>query len=132
MGEELGSNVELVSTTTLAIRKVGDNLGGIYYASAPEIVGQCSVKPVAIGLKSDRLVPPYQEPLVPSEACPNQRNQLNNVAFQSGEYPITRRLFVIVKQNGQIDQKAGVAYANLLLTQQGQDLIERAGFTRIR
>ncbi|MEB3280077.1 MAG: PstS family phosphate ABC transporter substrate-binding protein [Lyngbya sp.] len=132
LGEELAGNVELVSTTTLAIRKVADNLGGIYYASAPEIVGQCSVKPIAIGLKPDQFVPPYQEPLVPSEACPNERNQLNNKVFQNGEYPITRRLFVIVKQNGQIDQKAGETYANLLLTQQGQDLIEQAGFTRIR
>jgi phosphate transport system substrate-binding protein len=45
---------------------------------------------------------------------------------------LTRRLFVIVKQNGQADQQAGEAYANLLLTNQGQDLLTQAGFVRIR
>jgi phosphate transport system substrate-binding protein len=41
-------------------------------------------------------------------------------------------LFVIVKQNGQADQQAGVAYAQLLLTAQGQNLISKAGFVSIR
>lgn len=42
--------------------------------------------------------------------------------------PIT---FVIVKQNGQSDEQAGEAYANLLLTDQGQELIAKAGFVRL-
>jgi phosphate transport system substrate-binding protein len=37
-----------------------------------------------------------------------------------------------VKQNGQTDQQAGEAYARLLLTNQGQELISKAGFVRIR
>jgi phosphate transport system substrate-binding protein len=39
---------------------------------------------------------------------------------------------VIVKQNNQSDQQAGETYANLLLTNQGQELISKAGFVRIR
>ncbi|MFM7354496.1 MAG: phosphate ABC transporter substrate-binding protein, partial [Microcystis aeruginosa] len=61
-----------------------------------------------------------------------KRNQLNELAFQKGEYPITRRLFVIIKQNGQLDEQAGEAYANLLLTDQGQELIKKAGFVPLR
>ena len=45
---------------------------------------------------------------------------------------MTRRLFVIVKQNGQEDEQAGLAYAKLLLTQEGQRLISNAGVVRIR
>ncbi|MEC4812751.1 MAG: PstS family phosphate ABC transporter substrate-binding protein [Scytonema sp. PMC 1069.18] len=131
-GENFGSNVEYISTTTQALREVGNNPGGIYYASAPEVVGQCTVKPLPLGKTPDQLVPPYQEPFVPLSQCPQQRNQLNATAFQTDEYPITRRLFVIVKQNGQIDQQAGEAYANLLLTNQGQELISKTGFVRIR
>lgn len=86
----------------------------------------------AITSNSCTLVPPYKNPFVPSSQCPAQRNQLNADAFQNGQYPITRNLFVIVKQNGQIDQQAGEAYASLLLTPQGQELIEKAGFVRIR
>ncbi|MFE1746174.1 PstS family phosphate ABC transporter substrate-binding protein [Coleofasciculus sp. H7-2] len=131
-GQNFGANVQFIGTTTEALRQVADNPGGIYYASAPEVVGQCTVKPLPLGRNSNEWVPPYQEPFVPLSQCPSQRNQLNAAAFQSGQYPITRRLFVIVKQNGQIDQQAGEAYAKLLLTAQGQDLISKAGFVSIR
>ena len=131
-GEAFASNIEFIPTTTQALRKVADNPGGIYYASAPEVVPQCTVKTLPLGSKMDELVPPYQPPFVPLSQCPSNLNQLNAEAFKSGQYPITRRLFVIVKQNGQADQQAGEAYANLLLTNQGQNLIAKAGFVPIR
>ncbi|MBW4564192.1 MAG: PstS family phosphate ABC transporter substrate-binding protein [Mojavia pulchra JT2-VF2] len=130
--EKFGSNVKFISTTTQALKEVAKNPGGIYYASAPEVVGQCTVKPLPLGRISDELIPPYKEPFVPLQECPQRRNQINAAAFQKGEYPITRRLFVIVKQNEQSDQQAGEAYANFLLTNQSQELIAKAGFVRIR
>jgi phosphate transport system substrate-binding protein len=131
-GEPFGANVEYIATTTQALRQVGENPGSIYYASAPEVVPQCSVKTLPLGRENEELVPPYQEPFVPLSQCPNQRNQLNSDGFKSGRYPITRQLFVIVKQNGRIDQQAGEAYANLLLTTQGQNLIAKSGFVPLR
>ncbi|NER25543.1 MAG: PstS family phosphate ABC transporter substrate-binding protein [Symploca sp. SIO1C2] len=130
-GEEFGDNVIIVPTTTQSLRKVADALGGIYYASAPEVVSQCTVKTIPLGRTVEQLVPPYQEPFVPLDQCPDKRNQLNDTAFESGEYPITRRLFVIVKQDGQEDEQAGMIYSKLLLTDQGQELITKAGFVRI-
>jgi phosphate transport system substrate-binding protein len=132
--EKFGSNVQFIPTTTQALREVAKNPGGIYYASAPEVVGQCSVKSLPLGRKFDELVAPYISPFIPLSECPQKRNQLNGDAFQSGKYPITRRLFVIVKENenNQSDQKAGEAYANLLLSDQGQELIAKTGFVRIR
>ena len=112
--------------------KVANNPGGIYYASAPEVVPQCSIKPLPLGRTQGKYVAPYQEPFVLPSECPRLRNKLNIEAFQSGNYPITRNLFVVVKQNGQIEQQAGVAYANFLLTQQGQELINNTGFVKIR
>lgn len=131
-GEAFGANKEYVFSTTEAIRLVSENVGGIYYASAPEIVPQCTVKTLAIGKTPAQFVTPYAEPFKSLADCPTVRNTLNREAFKSGEYPITRSLFVIVKQNGGSEEDAGLAYANLLLTQQGQDLIEKAGFVRIR
>jgi phosphate transport system substrate-binding protein len=132
--EKFGSNVQFIPTTTQALREVAKNTGGIYYASAPEVVGQCGVKSLPLGRKADELVAPYLSPFIPLSECPQKRNQLNGDAFQSGKYPITRRLFVIVKENenNQSDQKAGEAYANLLLTDEGQKLIAKTGFVRIR
>jgi phosphate transport system substrate-binding protein len=130
--QEFGSTVDFVRTTTEAIQKVSKTPGSIYYASAPELVGQCGVKPLPLGRQANALVPPYQGDLVPEASCPAQRNQLNAAALQTGQYPITRKLFVIVKQDGKAAQQAGEVYANLLLTEQGQELIAKAGFVRIR
>lgn len=108
------SNVRVIPTTTQALRAVSTDPGGIYFASAPEVVGQRTVKTLAIGRQENQLVDPTAD------------------TIQSGDYPLTRQLFVIVKQNGQDDQRAGEAYANLLLTAQGQSLLSKAGFIRIR
>ncbi|MBE5228417.1 MAG: PstS family phosphate ABC transporter substrate-binding protein [Microcystis aeruginosa PMC 728.11] len=129
---DFGDNIQYVYSTTPALRKVSQNPGGIYYASAPEVVPQCGIKTLPLGKSENKLVAPYQEPSIPSSQCPQKRNQLNELAFQKGEYPITRRLFVIIKQNGQLDEQAGEAYADLLLTDQGQELIKKAGFVPLR
>jgi phosphate transport system substrate-binding protein len=130
--DKFGNNVRYISTTTEAIRKIANTPGGIYYASAPVIVPQCTIKSLPIGRTKEQFVTPYQQPEIAQSQCPNQRNHLNVENFRNGNYPITRNLFVIIKQNGQSDQQAGEAYANWLLTPQGQELIEKAGFVRIK
>ncbi len=128
----LPNTVTIASTTTEALRLVDSTPGAIYYASAPEVVGQCTVKPIAIGRQPNQFVLPYTEPYIPPESCPAERNQINGEALRSGDYPLTRRLFVIIREDGTQDQQAGEAYANLLLTQQGQQLLNEAGFVAIR
>ncbi len=132
-GEKLGSNVVYVYDTTDGLHKLASDRSGIYYASAPEVVPQCQIKPLAIAKQGNNFVAPYTEPLIKPQQCPKQRNKLNIDAFKTGEYPITRQMFVIVKQNpGSLEQQAGEAYANMLLTPQGQKLMNEAGFVRIR
>jgi phosphate transport system substrate-binding protein len=133
LGEEsFGNNVNYVVNTTAALQQLSQDAGGIYYASAPEVVGQCSIKPIALGRQANELISPYRSPLISESQCPAQRNQINLEAFKTGTYPLTRRLFVIIKQNGQAEQQAGEAYANLLLSEQGQALLNQAGFVAIR
>jgi phosphate transport system substrate-binding protein len=129
--KDLTRKTKYVRTTTSAIQQVASDPGGIYYASASELIGQCGVKPLALFNSSRQLIPPYQEPLVPASACPQKRNQINRPAIKSAAYPITRRLFAVIKLNNQADERAGEAYANWLLTPQGQEAIEKAGFVRI-
>ncbi len=131
-GQPLGPTVKLVTSTTAGIRAAGSKPGGIYYASAPEAVPQCTVKPLPLGRTADRLVAPYAEPYVPPEACPAQRNRINIEAFARGDYPITRALFVAIKMDGQRDERAGKAYVDLLLTDEGQAAIADAGFVPVR
>ena len=130
--EKFGNNIKVVKTTTEALNEVSQSRGGIFYASAPKIVRQCGVKPLPIGRVGEKFVPPYNQPFIPPSQCPQKRNQLNIAAFRSDEYPMTRRLFVVVKKNGQLEEQAGMAYAKLMLSQAGQQAISEAGFVRIR
>ncbi|MGK7914779.1 MAG: substrate-binding domain-containing protein, partial [Prochloraceae cyanobacterium] len=129
--EQLSAGVKLVTNMSDTLRQVATQKGSIVYASASEIIPQCSVKPLALGRTPSELIPPYQEPLMPPEKCPASPNQLNIQAFQQARYPLIHNLYVIVKQNERIDEQAGVAYAQLLLTKEGQKLIEKAGFVPI-
>jgi len=131
-GGSFGSNVRYVVNTTQALRDVSNDVGGVYYASAPEVVGQCTTKPLALARQPNQFVSPYLPPLVLPAQCPAQRNRINAEAFKSGQYPLTRTLFVIAKQNGQAEQQAGEAYANLLLSAEGQTALAGAGFVPIR
>lgn len=127
------NNVEFLPSPTAAMAKVASDPGGVILASAALIVNQCKIKPLPIGRTAQEFIPPYKEPLIPIDQCSTtKRNQVNTDVFQSGTYPLTRRLFVVVKQNGLIDQQAGEVYANLLLTNQGQEIIDKSGFVRIR
>jgi phosphate transport system substrate-binding protein len=127
-----GTSVQTVATTTEALRKLSSTPGSIYYASAPEVVPQCKLKPIALGLSQSTLVQPYDGTLVTPDQCPAQRNRLNTTAFQSGQYPLTRNLYVVINQNGKTEQKAGETYASLILSGEGQTLLEKAGYVRIR
>lgn len=130
-GQPFGRNIEIVPNTTQGLQKLAQTPGGVYYASAALVVPQCRVKALPLLKQPGQWVSPYQEPLVPQSQCPGRHNQMNIKAFQTGDYPLTRNLFVIIKQDGRIDQRAGEAYADFLLTAQGQELISKAGFVKI-
>lgn len=127
LDRQFGSQVEFVPTTTQALRKLANNPGGIYYDSTAAMVVQCSVKLLPLGLQPDALVPPYQPPLVASSQCPQKRNQLNIKALQTARYPLTHYLYVVFLEN-EAESPIGRAYANFLLTTQGQKLIAKTGF----
>jgi phosphate transport system substrate-binding protein len=131
-GQALGRAVEFIYTTTQALRVLADTPGAVYYASASEIVPQCTVKALSVGRQIGNLVSPYQLPVIPSQQCPEKRNQVNVQAFQTSQYPLTRNLYVVLNQDGRAEEAAGEAYANFLLTAQGKELIQNAGFIAIR
>jgi ABC-type phosphate transport system substrate-binding protein/CheY-like chemotaxis protein len=119
---DVGANVEIVRDYTAAIRKVADMPGGISYASAPHVINQKTIRPIALAkAKSNEYVQPF-----------TSETQVNEAAFKDGTYPMTRRLFIVIRRDGSIDEKAGTAYINLLLSREGQDIIEKAGYVAIR
>ncbi|MDZ8107596.1 MAG: substrate-binding domain-containing protein [Nostoc sp. DedQUE12a] len=133
VNDNFGANVKFISTTKQALKRVGKNLndGAIYYASASEVINQCIVKTLPIIWESGKLIAVDKSGKIPGVKCPWENNKVNIDALKNNDYPINRYLFVIIKENGQDEEKAGEFFANYLLSNQGQNLIEKAGFLRI-
>jgi phosphate transport system substrate-binding protein len=125
-------SVIAAKTTTEALRKVSSTPGALYFTSAPEVVPQCTVKTLPIGPTPTQFIAAAQLPPIDPATCPKQRNKVNIAAMKDGTYPLTRGLYVIIKQDNSPAQKAGEAYANLLLSNQGQELMSKADFVRVR
>jgi phosphate transport system substrate-binding protein len=122
--QPLGAAVKEVRDTTDAIRRVASTPGGIGYASTSESIKQQTIRLVSIGKGSSQT---YVSPCGDA-AC----TSVNDAAFKAGAYPITRRLFVVIRRDGKLDEQAGVAYANMFLSDEGQQLAKQAGFVPIR
>jgi len=121
-GEPLAAAAQPYSRdTTFALRKVGSTPGAIGYGSAPEICNQTQVRTLSIAREAGQ---------TPVAACDGL--QVNIGDLESETYPITRRLFVIIRQDGNLDEQAGFAYANLLLSDEGQNIIQQKDFIPIR
>lgn len=121
-GTDIGANVEIVRDFTTAIRTVAKTPGGISYASAPLVMNQQSIRPVAMAKANTR---EYVQPFTATK-------QVNSPAFQDGSYPMTRRFFIVIRRDGSLDEQAGLAYINLLLSQEGQQITEQVGYAPIR
>ncbi len=118
----LGRNVQIVRDVTTAVRKVASTPGAIGYASASEVAKQGTVRPLNLAKTGSKQ---YVKPIL-------GRNLVNVEALQDGSYPLTRRLFVVIRRDGTLDDLAGIAYANLLLSSEGQQRIGNSGFVPIR
>jgi phosphate transport system substrate-binding protein len=109
--------------TTTSIRKVAQNKGGIGYATASEVCNQTKIK--SLPLAKDGNPTPVFVP-----ACTGAL--VNSGEFSTKNYPLTRQLFIVIKNNSKEDQQAGEAYVNMLLSDEGQQLVNLVGLVRIR
>ena len=123
-GKKYKSEVKVCKNETDCIEKVRTNKGSISFASAPEIVNHQKIQPLPI---AEKMIEPFV-----SSFSDNDITKPNIEAFINGTYPITRKLYIVIRKDGSVDEKAGDAYTNLLLSDEGQKFIEKAGFGRIR
>ena len=115
-GEQLGDRVKIVRDYTTAMQQVADNLGAISFSPASLVRNQQSIRSIGLAKGNSQ-----------QYVFPIDNGQINLKALRSGSYPITRRMYVIVRRDG-IEEQAGIVYTNLLLTDEGQQIIEDAGF----
>jgi phosphate transport system substrate-binding protein len=122
--QDFGTNIKEIRDTTQSLRKVASTPGGIGYATASEVINQHSIRILAVAKEANL---PFISPCS-DDTC----TAVNRTDFIKDTYPITRRLFVVIKRDGRLDEQAGVAYANMLLSDEGQKLVEQASFVALR
>lgn len=115
--QPFGNNYQEIKNTTEGINQVAQTLGGIGYATVSEVINQQTIKLLSLSpTDNSRFVSP----------CKDDCKDINEKEI--GSYPLTRNLFVIIKRDSTIHQQAGIAYTEMLLTDEGKDLIRDAGF----
>ena len=119
-------NIQYAPNHTLAVRKVINTPGAIGYASASLVQNQSLLKFLSLGQPSsaDPSVIDYVSPFL-ADGEPNKQ------AFEQGIYPLTRELN-LVSIDYPVSQAAGNAIANMLLSEQGQAIVDDAGFVSLR
>jgi phosphate transport system substrate-binding protein len=123
----------IVKNATEAFRRISQDPGGLHIASVALVVPQCGVKALSIGLDQSHLISPYQEPLISASNCSQKhRNRVDITALQTKSYPLIRDLSVVIIADGGAKQALGESYARMLLTEQGQELIQKVGYLNYR
>ncbi len=113
----LPQTIQYVPNYTLALREVIATSGAISFASASLVKDQQAIKAFALAEENSL---DYIAPFVAGEP--------DLELFENGVYPLTRRLFIVIRRDGTPDQSAGKAYTQMLLSNQGQEIVKEAGF----
>ncbi len=121
--KQLSSRVQIVNDYTDSIRKVAATPGGISFGGSGPILGQHTIRPLAIAKGNSQN---YVQPFI------SEGKQINVSAVRDGSYPLSRRLFIVIRRDGKIDEQVGVAYANMLLSTEGQQYVAKGGFLPLR
>ncbi|NJL10144.1 MAG: PstS family phosphate ABC transporter substrate-binding protein [Calothrix sp. SM1_7_51] len=107
---------------TSSIQKVGKTPGGISYATASEVCNQNRIVST-VGISSVA-----GQPFI----APCTGVSVNQAELSKGAYPLTRQLYIVIKKDSGQDEQAGTAYANMLLSDEGQQIINSVGLIAIR
>lgn len=124
----LGSEKDVTYSTNIVrdftdiVRKVSSTRGAIATGTASLVVGQQKIRPIALARNNTK----NYVPIVTTDG------QLNAAALREGTYPLSRRMFIVFRRDNTPEETAGVAYVNFLLSKEGQQFIEKAGFVPVR
>jgi phosphate transport system substrate-binding protein len=118
----LSPDALIIRDFTTAIQTVAKTPGAISYTSASSVIDQHTVHLLGLSKTGSNQ---YVQ-------VSTKERQINTEALRDGTYPFTRRLFVVIRRDGTPDEKAGLAYANFLLSADGQRIIGKSGLVAIR
>ena len=130
-GSYLGKNVPFteVSDTTTTFRKVAEDPGGFTISPSNLAATQCRIKTLSIGVNSTNLVNPYYQQQGSSRSECDRK--VNIDVIENFNYPLSSDLKVFFRDDD-LGRAVGQAYISMLMTEDIQKLIEKAGYLPIK
>ena len=119
--QKISSNSQYVDNYTQALRKVIATPGAVSFSSASLVKGQQLVTPFALA-DEDRIN--YVSPFI--------NGNLNLADFKDGRYPLTRRIYIVYRDDQSLEEKAAEAYIAYLNSPEGQQIIQKSSFVPLR
>jgi ABC-type phosphate transport system substrate-binding protein len=141
-GNSEGNMPKIVQMSTIpALRTVlqefeNEQIGAIGFGAISQVFGQCSVYPLAIGDRNNNFIQPLiqenQQPIDPTTDLCGQKGSYypDYQAFQKGDYPLAYPLAVIFRRDNR-REAIGDRFAEILNTQESQELLSKTGITPI-
>lgn len=131
--KNLGNQVKRVQTTTgknSGIYRAANASGGIYFATATEIFGQETIKPIQVGeTETDWFLPYTRKDFAPNEECKKNLETPSPTTLNSN-YPhnLIRNIYILIRVDNSDAERAGRAYAAMLRSRQGQEFLQKIGY----
>lgn len=117
--------------------EIKNQSGGVGLIPLSQIVGQCSVYPLAISASGQSAVQPWQlasgRPITPStDLCNRKGHYRPNIgAFRDSAYPLAYPISVVYLQDNS-RLPIGPKFSELMQTDEGQHLLSEAGLVPLR
>ena len=119
--QKISPDSQYVDNYTQALRKVIATPGAISFSSASLVKGQQLVAPFAL---ADENEINYVSPFI--------NGNLNLADFKDGRYPLTRRIYIVYRDDQSLDEQAAIAYIAYLNSTEGQQTIQKSSFVPLR
>lgn len=129
--QNLGNQVKRVETTTFGQNSAANASGGIYFATATEIFGQETIKPIKVGeTETDWSLPYTREDFAPNEECKKKNLEIPSPTTLNSNYSknLIRNIYILIRVDGSDAEGAGRAYAAMLQSRQGQEFLQKVGY----
>jgi serine/threonine protein kinase len=125
------AKIEKIYRITEEFQKIASNLGGMGIVSAALAIEQCKVKILPLKKNKELIdISPWETPQDCDKNFKNNK-KINQEKLKKYDYR-TENLSVVIKKDGGNKQKSGETFANMILTSEGQDYVQEAGYLKIR
>jgi serine/threonine protein kinase/ABC-type phosphate transport system substrate-binding protein len=121
-----GTNVQELANPTEIIKALAETPGSITTLTVSQTINRKEMRVLPIA--KDR------NSLAVSPCADDKCTAVNKNLIHENYYPqeLNGKLYVVIKLDSGFDEQAGIAYANIMLSDEGQKMVEEAGFVPFR